>query len=589
MGDGVDPREIFGHATDVANESRGPDRPVDPTDTSKSGMAETVVAKANRSPIRRATNRALPGPAEKIVHTADVHATKWALDALEVAQPEIYVGLKLAVATKAHWKKIAFIAVLLVLAVGVLVVGAFAGVIGSAASHPTQACPAAPATGDLSPDQQTTAVGILRAAGELNVPRRGWVIAIATALQESGLRSIDYGDQVGEQYGGSRGAFQQLPSWGSLDDRIDPYRSARLFFLGPHEQGAGGLLAVPGWEGMPLWQASQAVQHSAFPSEYSKHEVAATRIVAQLAGGVASTCGLPSDGPVVFLGDSITVRSESRLRQLLTGRNVTVEAQVGRTLAQGVEALAGHDADLSGATLVVGLCTNPTTGDFAALAQQVMGIASKASAVVWVTCTEWAPAVAGYNQVIRSLGTPIAEWAGPSLAPGMLDPDGVHPTVGPGVDAWSQLVVSSLPAGGTVVGGYALPLPRDQMHPPLPAHHDGGLAVDMPAPTGTPIFAIAAGTVRYVGDACGQGLEVTDATGTRWLYCHASARLAPEGSTVSTGQRVALVGSTGESTGPHLHVQITAGVGRCPQPFLNALLAGQVVDPSSLPTQGPCA
>ena len=88
-------------------------------------------------------------------------------------------------------------------------------------------------------------------------------------------------------------------------------------------------------------------------------------------------------------------------------------------------------------------------------------------------------------------------------------------------------------------------------------HHDYP-AADIAAPLGAPLYALADGLVlSTVDDArCGTGLVLRTLDGLEWVYCHLAYRdpgLA-QGSFVTAGQWVGLVGSTGHSTGPHLHL-----------------------------------
>lgn len=89
-------------------------------------------------------------------------------------------------------------------------------------------------------------------------------------------------------------------------------------------------------------------------------------------------------------------------------------------------------------------------------------------------------------------------------------------------------------------------------------------AVDIGAPTGTPIYAAASGTVDFVngsGYGGGYGLYVivSHSNGTQTLYAHMSKVAASRGSNVSKGQILGYVGSTGHSTGPHLHFEVRGG------------------------------
>jgi len=82
--------------------------------------------------------------------------------------------------------------------------------------------------------------------------------------------------------------------------------------------------------------------------------------------------------------------------------------------------------------------------------------------------------------------------------------------------------------------------------------------VDMAAPKGTPIYASRAGTVVYSGSATGYGLVVyiNHGDGLQTRYGHCSKLLVKSGQAVSQGQLIALVGATGDATGPHLHFEI---------------------------------
>lgn len=99
------------------------------------------------------------------------------------------------------------------------------------------------------------------------------------------------------------------------------------------------------------------------------------------------------------------------------------------------------------------------------------------------------------------------------------------------------------------------------------SNHTG---VDMACPTGTPILAAASGTITYSGTSpvFGYYVIINHGNGYQSLYGHMSKILAKKGQWVSQGTRIGLVGSTGYSTGPHLHFTV----------FKN----GKLVDPLSL-------
>lgn len=123
-----------------------------------------------------------------------------------------------------------------------------------------------------SPTQVGLAATIMAVGARLGVPVRGQTIGVAVALQESDLSDPPGGDRD------SVGLFQQRPSqgWGTPQQLHDPVYASGKFFA--------ALLAVPGWQRMPLTDAAQAVQHSAYPNAYAKWEPDAAALVAALAG-----------------------------------------------------------------------------------------------------------------------------------------------------------------------------------------------------------------------------------------------------------------------------------------------------------------
>ncbi|MFI0722078.1 C40 family peptidase [Streptomyces sp. NPDC021224] len=157
-----------------------------------------------------------------------------------------------------------------------------------------------------NPAEQMPNAKVVTATGlALHVPARGQVVALATALQESGLRNLAHGDRD------SLGLFQQRPSegWGTAAEILDPVHASAKFYA--------ALRQVPGWESLSVAQAAQEVQRSAYPDSYAKWEPLATalqravepllatggKIPAGSGGGTASltgagsTCTKGSPGP----------------------------------------------------------------------------------------------------------------------------------------------------------------------------------------------------------------------------------------------------------------------------------------------------
>ena len=84
---------------------------------------------------------------------------------------------------------------------------------------------------------------------------------------------------------------------------------------------------------------------------------------------------------------------------------------------------------------------------------------------------------------------------------------------------------------------------------------------DIPAPGGTPIKAAKAGVViiSTYGASYGNYVVIAHGDGTRTMYAHQSSRAVSAGETVSQGQTIGYVGSTGSSTGNHLHFEVWTG------------------------------
>jgi murein DD-endopeptidase MepM/ murein hydrolase activator NlpD len=109
---------------------------------------------------------------------------------------------------------------------------------------------------------------------------------------------------------------------------------------------------------------------------------------------------------------------------------------------------------------------------------------------------------------------------------------------------------------------------------PLGKGHVFHRGIDLAAPVGTPVYAVAAGTViRASRDRTYGNVVVIDHhNGYKTLYAHNSKLLVKVGERVKPGQSIAKVGSTGHSTGPHLHFEIHRSGQRVdPGPYLAAL------------------
>lgn len=132
-------------------------------------------------------------------------------------------------------------------------------------------------TAFLSPEQSKWAAVIVAESIRRGLPARAATIALATAMQESSLRNIDYGDRD------SVGLFQQRPSqdWGTIEQIMDPWYSSGKFYE--------ALVKVPGWQTGDINDVAQKVQRSGVPEGYRKHVDEAKVLASALTGHSAAS------------------------------------------------------------------------------------------------------------------------------------------------------------------------------------------------------------------------------------------------------------------------------------------------------------
>lgn len=128
--------------------------------------------------------------------------------------------------------------------------------------------------GTYTTAQIENATTIYQVSVSLGLPPYAAVIAIATAMQESSLNNLNYGDRD------SLGLFQQRPSqgWGTAAQITDPVYAATKFY--------DALVKVKNWQGIPLTQAAQDVQRSAYPDAYAHWQTDAEYLVSTVSGAL---------------------------------------------------------------------------------------------------------------------------------------------------------------------------------------------------------------------------------------------------------------------------------------------------------------
>jgi len=307
-----------------------------------------------------------------------------------------------------------------------------------------------PAIGDWNAEQVGNAATIITVGARVGVPPRGWLIAVATAMQESSLVNLPGGDRD------SVGLFQQRPSqsWGTVAQLTDPVYASTKFYQ--------ALQRVNGWQAMAVTDAAQAVQKSAYKDAYAKWE----------------------DEASLLIGD------------------------VGSS-------------------------------------------GKRAMSVDLEQCPSNCPAILSNTDSVDPLTTPsgdaqLCEWVAPVDAP--------------------------------IVSGF-----RTAERP----GHDG---VDLGAARGTPIRVASSGRVLVVRcnitpasygcdrdgspstPGCGWYTDVQHADQVITRYCHMLSRPAVvEGQQVVAGQVIGYVGSSGHSSGPHLHFEVHLHGDRSPSGAVDAV------------------
>jgi murein DD-endopeptidase MepM/ murein hydrolase activator NlpD len=201
------------------------------------------------------------------------------------------------------------------------------------------------------PQQIRNAAIIINVGADLKLPPRAWVIAVATAMQESTLVNLPHLGPKNDH--DSLGLFQQRPSWGTAAQVRDPVYASTKFYE--------KLKTIDGWETMPLTRAAQKVQISAYPDAYADHEPVATQIVNLLADGAANAAGnvvameCAASGQIAASGWTIPLRAPvgSAFRSASRPNHQGVDLSVEKyrpivAVASGVVSLVKCDEDFRG-------------------------------------------------------------------------------------------------------------------------------------------------------------------------------------------------------------------------------------------------
>jgi len=428
---------------------------------------------------------------------------------------------------------------------------------------------------DLNPAQMDSAAIIVAVGEQLQVPPRGIVVALAVASQESRFQnyandgsdprlrpeqrqvvlSLGYPhDAVGRDHGSVNAFQQQFPGWGTVAELMNPPTAARKFYQ--------ALLRVPGWPSMPVTVAAQTVQGSEFPGAYADDETLARQLYTRLAGAgatagnlAAAPCssGAPMSCPATGLPgqDGLTPDALRVLR--------CVQQSFGDHTYGGVGQLSDsptsdHSVGRAVDVMIAGWDTAAGLADGTAISTWV----TERATALGVTYVIW-------DAQIWAADNPAAGWQPTAPAPGggptLAHRDHVHISVhgNAGTDVGGGAVSAagwSLPLDPgtfTLSSGYG---PRPSPTGGTGTFHAG---LDFAAPTATPIRAAATGVVTYAGftsGGFGNLVIIQAAPNILTYYAHQSALAVATGAQVSAGQVIGAVGTTGDSTGAHLHFEV---------------------------------
>ncbi|GAA3741290.1 hypothetical protein [Salinactinospora qingdaonensis] len=153
-------------------------------------------------------------------------------------------------------------------------------------------------TDQLEVAQAANAATIGGVAFAEDLPSHAVVIAYATVWQESKFRNLEFGDRD------SLGLFQQRPSqeWGEPEELLDPVYASSQFY--------GELVTVQDYRDMPVYEAAQAVQHSADGFAYDQHESRARTMVTAFTGQEPAAVSCWYERDETTRADTATAREE---------------------------------------------------------------------------------------------------------------------------------------------------------------------------------------------------------------------------------------------------------------------------------------
>lgn len=415
---------------------------------------------------------------------------------------------------------------------------------------------------NLSKSQIRNAQTIIAQGKRLGLPKRAWQTAVMVAWVESKMRALDHG------HADSQGMFQQRPSsgWGSPKQVRDPKLSTLAFYGKANHTNNPGLTDISGWRNKDLPVLAQRVQRSAFPYRYAEAENLAAQIISEVAGtatvasgancgpGAQKAMSCPrSDYPNVEEG-----LKPDGLRVLRCGSRKF--PKISTWLGAG-ERSANSDSDHPSGRAVDAMISSAYD----------KYKSKKAKEYGW-KLAKWARKNASglgvkyviYYGKIWSRQRSDEGWRSYDHPSGASNDTSAHR---------DHVHISVYGNKATTAGNSEWTLPIRGNYEVSSGFgskgysgHDGQDMSTMQK-TGKPVVAASDGVIirREVecGGTCSYGrwVQIWHGDGKHTLYAHLESFASglDEGSKVKAGQIIGYSGNAGNSTGPHLHLQLTKG------------------------------
>lgn len=445
----------------------------------------------------------------------------------------------------------------------------------------------APETFDqLNEIQLRNAKAIVAAARSVGANDKAVVMTLMAAMVETRLYNLA-SDAPGQEDSlnhpndgvsidhGSVGMFQQQHWHGTPAERIDITRSTILFLKGRERPGQiaepPGLFDKKDWETRPAGDVIQEVQRSAFPGRYAQFEQFGQQLLARISAeggaGIPPMTSQPLGcGPTAYTGFG---PPPPWLSTMLTGVQPDTMLVAGAVAAKfpqikiygGVRAdsLPDHPSGRAVDIMISSAFPDIHSPQAVEYGNQVANLLQQNATALGIDYMIWNEriwSVGRAGEGWRQCGSQASCYSGPDDT--SAHRDHVHVTtygnVGKGLPqpavmpAGSGKAVSPLPAGFQPAGRFGA---RGAM---WSTTHTGE---DFPAPLGTPVYAVMDGVVAPPMPLGwnGNAVVVGHAGGIHTHYAHLSAILVQPGQQVRAGDTIGLVGSTGNSSGPHLHLE----------------------------------